>query len=179
MALRIGAPASIVFPMDLRHSASASRHPAKAPWLVSSSAAAPWPASPLQLLGQHLRCSAPAGQQLCRSAQASNIFAIAAPRPATLPLRTGRSASPPQRRSAASSRWLSAAAPRLVCSFAAAPRPATSSRWHSAALLPASSSATAPRPAAPLRRPCQQQTSSGGEEYSGLASNLAHLGRIC
>ena len=29
------------------------------------------------------------------------------------------------------------------------------------------------------RRPCQQQTSSGGEEYSGLASNLAHLGRIC
>ena len=31
----------------------------------------------------------------------------------------------------------------------------------------------------PYRRPCQQQTSSGGEEYSGLASNLAHLGRIC
>ena len=30
-----------------------------------------------------------------------------------------------------------------------------------------------------LQRPCQQQTSSGGEEYSGLASNLAHLGRIC
>ena len=29
------------------------------------------------------------------------------------------------------------------------------------------------------RRPGQQQTSSGGEEYSGLASNLAHLGRIC
>ena len=27
--------------------------------------------------------------------------------------------------------------------------------------------------------PGQQQTSSGGEEYSGLASNLAHLGRIC
>ena len=27
--------------------------------------------------------------------------------------------------------------------------------------------------------PCQQYTSSGGEEYSGLASNLAHLGRIC
>ena len=31
----------------------------------------------------------------------------------------------------------------------------------------------------PYRRPCQQQTSSGGEKYSGLASNLAHLGRIC
>ena len=44
--------------MDLRCSASASRCPAKAPWLVSSSAAAPRPASPLQLLGQHLRCSA-------------------------------------------------------------------------------------------------------------------------
>ena len=35
------------------------------------------------------------------------------------------------------------------------------------------------RSAAPLRRPGQQQTSSGGEKYSGLASNLAHLGRIC
>ena len=34
-------------------------------------------------------------------------------------------------------------------------------------------------PAAPPRRPAQQQTSFGGEEYSGLASNLAHLGRIC
>ena len=43
-----------------------------------------------------------------------------------------------------------------------------------------SSSATVPRPAAaPLRRPGQQQTSSVGEKYSGLASNLAHLGRIC
>ena len=27
--------------------------------------------------------------------------------------------------------------------------------------------------------PRQQQTSFGGEKYSGLASNLAHLGRIC
>ena len=32
---------------------------------------------------------------------------------------------------------------------------------------------------APPRRPGQQQTSFGGEKYSGLASNLAHLGRIC
>ena len=31
----------------------------------------------------------------------------------------------------------------------------------------------------PLQRFGQQQTSSGGEKYSGLASNLAHLGRIC
>ena len=43
-----------------------------------------------------------------------------------------------------------------------------------------SSSATVPRPAAaPLRCPGQQQTSSVGEKYSGLASNLAYLGRIC
>ena len=53
-----------------------------------------------------------------------------------------------------------------------------------------SSTATALRPATALSgrpsqqhrpdgTPGQQQTSSGGEEYSGLASNLAHLGRIC
>ena len=62
---------------------------------------------------------------------------------------------------------------------------AADSRWLSA---------TAPRPATaqpqrpgqqlipdgfPPQRPGQQQTSSGGEKYSGLASNLAHLGRIC
>ena len=35
------------------------------------------------------------------------------------------------------------------------------------------------RPAALPRRPCQHQTSFGGEEYSGLASNLAHLVQIC
>ena len=47
----------------------------------------------------------------------------------------------------------------------------TASRWRSAAM---------PRPeTAPPQRPGQQQTSSGGEKYSGLASNLAHLGRIC
>ena len=70
-------------------------------------------------------------------------------------------------------------------SSATAPRPASS------ATAPplCSRSATASRPAsppqrpcqqhlpdgAPPRRPCQQQTSSGGEKYSGLASNLAHL----
>ena len=48
---------------------------------------------------------------------------------------------------------------------------AADSRWLSA---------TAPRPAtAPPQRPGQQQTSFGGEKSSGLASNLAHLGRIC
>ena len=52
-----------------------------------------------------------------------------------------------------------------------APPPATSSRWRFA---------TAPRPGRNLiGPPGQQQTSSGGEKYSGLASNLAHLGRIC
>ena len=35
------------------------------------------------------------------------------------------------------------------------------------------------RLAAPPRRSGQQQTSFGGEKYSGLASTLAHLGRIC
>ena len=71
-------PASIVFPMALRHSASASRHPAKAPWLVSS-AAAPRPASPLQHLGQHLRCSALAGQLLRRSARTSSSASASQP----------------------------------------------------------------------------------------------------
>ena len=46
--------------------------------------------------------------------------------------------------------------------------------------LASSSYATALPAATSLsRRPGQQQTSSGGEKYSGLASNLAHLGRIC
>ena len=72
MALRIGAPASIVFPMDLRHSASASRHPAKAPWPADVlPQRLSRTASPLQHLGQHLRCSALAGQLLRRSAPAS------------------------------------------------------------------------------------------------------------
>ena len=54
-------------------------------------------------------------------------------------------------------------------SSATAPRPATSSRQLSATVPPSSSP----------WRPGQQQASSGGEKYSGLASNLAHLGRIC
>ena len=88
------------------------------------------------------------------------------------------------------------------------PWPAASSRWLSALALPPAVASRccriAPRGASPagrqplphrfplqrpcrqhlpdgssLQRPCQQQTSSGGEKYSGLASNLAHLGRIC
>ena len=44
---------------------------------------------------------------------------------------------------------------------------ATSSAQTSASLHPSRSA------------PGRQQTSSGGEKNSGLASNLAHLGRIC
>ena len=73
MDLRCSASASIVFPMDLRHSASASRHPAKAPWPADVlPQRLSRTASPLQHLGQHLRCSALAGQLLRRSAPASN-----------------------------------------------------------------------------------------------------------
>ena len=100
---------------------------------------------------------------------------------------------------AKTSRWLSATVPLAGKSFpmalhhsaailfaialpasisATAPQPAKASRWFSAT-VPPSSSPWHSRPAAPPRRPAQQQTSSGGEEYSGLASNLAHLGRIC
>ena len=83
MDLRIGAPSSIVFPMALRHSASASRHPAKAPW--------PADVLPQRPASQQLRRSALASQQLRRSARtsssataptASNTSA-SAPRPAT------------------------------------------------------------------------------------------------
>ena len=59
----------------------------------------------------------------------------------------------------------------LPASLLHLPMPSMSSRWCSAA---------APRPAKALPlRPGQQQTSSVGEKYSGLASNLGHLGRIC
>ena len=72
---------------------------------------------------------------------------------------------------AVSSRWCIAAPLLPSVSSRWHPRPATSSRWLFAA---------APQPATTSpRRPCQQQTSSGGEKYSGLASNLAHLCRIC
>ena len=122
-----------------------------------------------------LRCNAPGQQQLHHSAPASNSSTIA-PRPAT------------------ASRWRSARAPRpaascqqhLSCHGALASIFSMALRYGAPA---SNSSATAPRqqqlrygstPATtPLRRPCQQQTSSGGEKYSGLASNLAHLGRIC
>ena len=78
----------------------------------------------------------------------------------------------------------SATAPPLCSRSATEPRPATPPQRPCQQLrrsAPArNSSATASPPATALpRRPRQQQTSSVGEEYSGLASNLAHLGRIC
>ena len=54
----------------------------------------------------------------------------------------------------------------------------TSVSTSAVAPWPVSSSAAAPVPAASPQRSGQQQTSSGGEKYSGLASNLAHLGRM-
>ena len=64
----------------------------------------------------------------------------------------------------------SATAPPLCSRSATASRPASPPQRPCQQHLP---------DGAPPRRPCQQQTSSGGENYSGLASNLAHLGRIC
>ena len=91
---------------------------------------------------------------------------------------------------------ISATAPPLCRRSAMAPRPAASSRWcsiDSHAWSPAERQLFRTdfrfAPSLPQRRisaysrlpqhPGQQQTSSGGEKYSGLASNLAHLGRIC
>ena len=91
---------------------------------------------------------------------------------------------------------------RFLCAFASkffpimvfmSSLPTASSRWLSASAPPVSSpqrpgqqhfpDGALPRlrlsQGAPPRRPGQQQTSSDGEKYSGLASNLAHLGRIC
>ena len=65
--------------------------------------------------------------------------------------------------------------------FATAPRPAALPRRPGQpASLPLRCPSQQHLPySSSLQRPCQQQTSSGGEEYFGLASNLAHLGRIC
>ena len=44
---------------------------------------------------------------------------------------------------------------------------------------PAGNTSWAPQALRCTGAPCRQQTSSGGEKYSGLAINLAHLGLIC
>ena len=91
--------------------------------------------------------------------------------PASLPRRRLSAVTPPQHRLSA------VAPPQRRLSAVAPPRSHGQQLRHSA---PASNSAAAPLPATALpRRPRQQQTSFGGEKYSGLASNLAHLGRIC
>ena len=86
--------------------------------------------------------------------------------------RLGQSSPAPR---PAASRWRSATAPRP-----ATPPQRCPDQQHLRHCAPASStSATVPRPAAPPPlRPGQQQTSPGGEKYSGLASNLAQLGGI-
>ena len=110
---------------------------------------------------------------------------------------------------AVSSRWLSVTAPHglplfiggpLRSNFATAVLPAVYSRWLSAAVPLASGFRRLPVPAAPPLRLCQQHLPDSSlpqcrhplrngapasnkphlaEKISGLASNLAHLGRIC
>ena len=100
-------------------------------------------------------------------------------------------------RPAASSRWLSATVPPSSSPWHSRPavppqRPCQQHLWHGAPAsnifpmalrhgAPASKKPHRhPRPARNLiGTPCQQQTSSGREKYSGLASNLAYLSRIC
>ena len=154
------------------------------------------PASSPRRPGQQLCHCAPAGQQLCRSAgqqhlpdgsslqrpgqqqlrpsaQASNNFPMA--------LRCSAQASNifqmALRRCVPAGHQLRRGAPASL--FANALQPATPARRLSAAAPRLAKAPPQRRSAAPLRRPCQQQTSSGGEEYSSLASNLAHLCRIC
>ena len=100
---------------------------------------------------------------------ASRWSSAAAPLPAAALSRRPCQQRPAQWRPQASSS-LATMAPLPAAALSRCPQPAASSRWLFAA---------APLPASPPQRPCQQQTSFGGEEYSGLASNLAHLGRIC
>ena len=73
---------------------------------------------------------------------------------------------------------LSSTAPP-ASSISATAAPLADSISATAASLPAVLCADGSLPAtASPQRPCQQQTSSGREKYSGLASNLAHLGRM-
>ena len=124
-------------------------------------------AFPSRMLFSPLPDGSPWQQHLCHSAAsrhrapASSISATAAPLASSIFLRALRLSAP------ASS---SATAPPLCSRSATAPRPASPPQRPCQQHLP---------DGAPPRRPCQQQTSSGGEEYSGLASNLAHLGQIC
>ena len=123
--------------------------------------------------GQQLCQGAPASSPLCRRIPACNSFATAAPpagNSATVPLPAalpdGSSLQRPCRQSSV---------PTVPCLQQLRHSASASNKPHPAVLC-----ADGPLPAtASPQRLCWQQTSSGGEEYSGLASNLAHLGRIC
>ena len=125
---------------------------------------------------RHPLCHGTPGHPLCLGAPASNIFQMA--------FRHGALASSIFPIALCHSAGILFSMALSASSSATAPRPAalpwSSGQQH----LPDSSSLQRPcqqhlPDGSSLQRPCQQQTSSGGEEYSGLASNLAHLGRIC
>ena len=150
--------------------ANRSRSDAPRQLLLSASAPAP----------QRRSCSVPAlllrsgalapQQRLFRAANArQRPCSAAAPRPAFQ--------LAPHRRCHSKQHLPDGALPRLCPCSATAPQQAV-------LCADGSRPATAPPrrrllPGDPPRRPGQQQTSSGGEKYCGLASNLAHLGRIC
>ena len=71
------------------------------------------------------------------------------------------------------------AAPLATAPPLATARPLATTSPLVAAPRPATFQHSAPASNISAQRPGPQQTSSGGEKYSGLASNLAHLGRIC
>ena len=127
-------------------------------------------------------CSnAPASNSSVTVSTASSIFPIA--------LRTQRPCQPLRRSAPASNKphsaekstpvWL--AIWRTWAGFANSQLLPDAAALSSMQGLPRSGNSSAQTSASlhPLQRPGQQQTSSGGEKYSGLASNLAHLGRIC
>ena len=114
-------------------------------------------------------------QRLFRAANArQRTCSAAAPRPAFQ--------RAPQRRLCIDGALALPRRPGQQSSVPAVPLPAAVSlrRRHSKQHLP---DGAPPQlclsPGDPPRHPGQQQTSSGGEKYCGLASNLAHLGRIC
>ena len=125
----------------------------------------PWPATASRW--HSATASRLAGQQLCLGASASNIFPM---QPCGFSASTVLLSSAPA--SSIFPMALSHGAPASNISADTAPGQQQ---------LPDST-----QPRCPGQQhlschgaPCQQQTSFGGEEYSGLASNLAHLGRIC
>ena len=139
-----------------------------------------------------LRCSAPAGSSSRWCIPSGRLLALPelvavpashslprCPRPATLPRRPCQQLFPMALCHSAAILFAMALPASSIFPMAlrcSAPASSPLCRRSPAC----NSFATAPLPAtASPQRPCRQQTASGGEEYSGLASNLAHLGRIC